>query len=657
MLCGAGSPRDSSVCGFVAIVSSAGLTTVDLERMRDRLAHRGPDGKGAWIGATRAGATVALGHRRLSIIDLSDAALQPMRDPQTGAQVVYNGEIYNYRELRTELAAFGETFRTQSDTEVLLACYRRWGEACLGKLNGMFAFALWDERAQRLFVARDRFGEKPCFHARLPDGGTVVASEMKAILAHPAFVARPHDAHVFAFSKGMTDPRSDETFFHGVRRLMPANAMRVAADGSIEAQWRFWTPDYTAVLDASDEKGHADTFRSLLENSVKQRLETSDVRVGACLSGGLDSSVMVGVLSRTTQAREGAFRNTISARFDDDPTVSEGTYIDAVLEGSGLEGSAVTPTAEGLMEESRCLHWHQEEPFLSASIYLEWCVQRRARELGCKVMIDGQGSDELLGGYQGYFPIYQRDLLRRGELSELWRNTTLFNARMAAEARKYVDSRRRFNASVGMDWRQLMGSAIYGRDAALPQAPGVPDGRPDQTFRHQLAYGMLYSSLPVQLHSADRSAMAFGVETRFPFLDHHLVDWATGLPDRLLVRQGWQKYILRRASAGLIPERVRWRVDKVGFAAPQDRWLRKSAVRDWVEDRLFSGPATALESYDRAVLHAAWRAHVAAHADHSWLLWRWISLNEWLSLFDTGTWGRALGAAPARDTAALGSEA
>jgi asparagine synthase (glutamine-hydrolysing) len=610
--------------------------------MRDRLAHRGPDGKGAWLGKSRAGTSIGLGHRRLSIIDLSDAAMQPMRDPQTGNVIVYNGEIYNYRELKSELAALGAVFRTQSDTEVLLACYRQWGDACLPRLNGMFAFALWDERNQRLLVARDRFGEKPCYYATLPGGGMAFASEIKAILAHGGLAARPHAKHVADFSRGTQDPRSEDTFFQGVRRLMPATALWIDAGGAIEKLWRFWTPDYTCTADASDEPAKVSAFRKLLGESVLQRLETSDVRVGACLSGGLDSSVLVGFLAGTEQARSGAFRHTISARFDDDPTMSEGDYVDAVLAGTGLEGSSVTPTAEGLVNESERLHWHQEEPFLSASIYLEWCVMRRARELGCKVMIDGQGSDELLGGYQGYFPIYQRDLVRRHEYLELARNTWLFNRRMAAEARKYVDSRRRFNHSVGLSWRALLGHARHAVEERLPQAAGVPDGSGGRAFRHQLAYGMLYSSIPVQLHSADRSAMAFGVETRFPFLDHRVVDWSITLPDRLLVHDGWQKYILRKAAAGLIPERVRWRVDKVGFAAPQDRWLR-SAIRSWVEDRLFSGPIRELETYDRATLEQAWQAHLSARADHSWFLWRWISLNEWLRLFDAAGWGSKMG--------------
>jgi asparagine synthase (glutamine-hydrolysing) len=472
----------------------------------------------------------------------------------------------------------------------------------------------------------------------LPGGWIAFASEIKAILAHGGLAARPNARQVAEFSLGAQNPLSDDTFFQHVRRLMPATALRVDAGGAIEKRWRFWTPDYTHTMQARDEAAKVAAFRNLLGESVLQRLETSDVRVGACLSGGLDSSIMVGLLAGTDQARAGSFRHTISARFDDDPTMSEGDYIDAVLAHTGLEGSSVTPTADTLVSESQRLHWHQEEPFLSASIYLEWCVMRRARELGCKVMIDGQGSDELLGGYQPYFPIFQRDLVRRREYLELARNTRRFNGRMAAEAEKYIDSRRRFNHCVGLSWRELLEYAWKGADERLPEAAGVPDGSGGRAFRHQLAYGMLHSLIPVQLHSADRSAMAFGVETRFPFLDHRLVDWSITLPDKLLVHDGWQKYILRKAAAGLIPERVRWRVDKVGFAAPQDRWLR-SAIRPWVEERLFSGPIRELDTYDRRALEQAWQAHVSGRADHSSFLWRWISLNEWLLLFDAAGWG------------------
>jgi asparagine synthase (glutamine-hydrolysing) len=640
------------MCGFVAILSPSPIAPTELDSMRDRLAHRGPDGAQSWIGRTPSG-YVGFGHRRLSIIDLSAAADQPMWSSDRTLVIVYNGEIYNYVELRAELESRGTTFVTRSDTEVLLEAYATWGQDCLSRLNGMFAFAIWDARRSELFVARDRFGEKPLFYTRLPDEGIAFASEMKALFAHPEVNVRADDDAVAAYVEGSYFEETETTLFDGIRRVPAAHALAVAPTGEILRSFRFWTPDYTALHERYDERDAAARFRELLERSVRMRLR-SDVPVGTSLSGGLDSSSIVALLAQMRDGGDVLTQNTFSGRFDDDPTLSEGPQIDAVVEATGAHPHFVTPSPEKLIAESERLHWHQEEPFLSASIYLQWCVMRLANEHRTTVLLDGQGADELLAGYQSYFPTHQLDLLDRNALFTALTTTYRFQRRLRRMSRRYTDSSRRFDQRVALS---LAGLLKRWRRAPAPAAGpyeiGVPPAVPGMRLRRQLAEALQYNSLPVLLRYADRNAMAFSRETRFPFLDHELVDWCVGLPDRALINAGWQKYIVRRAGDGLLPRGIQWRVDKVGYAAPLDAWLRGD-LREWAHDALFAGPVRDVAGYDAAELRRLWTEHEARRAEHSWALWRWISLGEWLRLQRQGAWKRGVGVAAA-PRAAVGS--
>lgn len=627
------------MCGFVAVIAPLdSLPRVVLDDMRDRLAHRGPDGARSWIGTTGV-AAIGLGHRRLRIIDLSEAAAQPMDGPSGATRIVYNGEIYNYIELRRELEGLGVRFRTASDTEVLLAAYETWGVACLGRLNGMFAFALWDERTKSLFLARDRLGEKPLFYARLPNGGLAAASEMKALFAHPDIPARPDQDALSLYTAGLYYEDGEQTMFEGIERLAPAHALVVDADGTIVRKWRYWTPRYDEFEEYDDETGLAH-FRTLLDRSIELRLR-SDVPVGTSLSGGLDSSYLVCKLAQFRGRSAVLSQNTFSSRFDHDPTLSEGPYIDLVTKTTGVNAFAVTPSPALLAEESALLHYHQEEPFRSASIYLQWCVMRVAAEHDTTVLIDGQGADELLAGYQFYFRNYQLDRLDRHEYTRLLLETLRFTGRLRRAGGAYENSRRRFNDRIAYSLPAL--AALWSRRPPVLAGPydvGVPEPVPGSRLRRQLAEALQYNSLPALLRYADRNAMAFSRETRFPYLDYDLVDWCTRLPDAAMVARGWQKLILRRACTGLVPRQIQWRADKVGYAAPLDVWLR-SELRDWARERIFGGHITELEAYDRPALERLWREHQAGVAEHSWALWLWISLNEWLDLSATSRWTTA----------------
>jgi len=631
---GALAARTADMCGIVGVISPALPIREDLlSAMRDRLVHRGPDNGSNWI---RQGGRVGLAHRRLSIIDISHLADQPMATADGNLRLVFNGEIYNYLELRSELAALGHVFRTRSDTEVLLTAFEQWGEAALQRFNGMFAFALWDERCRRMLVARDRFGEKPLFLGRGRFNTLVMASEMKAILVHPLVRCSVSERALERFASGAWYEDDELSFFENIERFPPASAAWFREDGSEEERWRYWTPDYTSINSDLTPREAVDRFSELLQRSVTLRLR-ADVPVGSSLSGGLDSSVIVGYLARERSSASFT-QNTFSAVFPEDPTMSEGKEVEAVATHTGVNSFQVTPDSLRLAQESALLHWHQEEPFLSASIYLQWCVARLARQHDTTVLLDGQGADELLAGYQFYFRQRQLDLLDQGRLALAIRESAKFNRRLRIASEQYQGAQRRFNASVAYSTDELH---KLGRPSSsvshYPDCVGTAPAKPGFRLRRTISEALLYNSLPMLLRYADRNAMAFSREGRLPFLDHELVDFCVSLPDDLYVRNGWQKWILRMAAGRTIPRSIRWRADKVGYAAPLDHWLRDS-LHGWAHERIMDTALHSLPGYDGQKMATLWQEHQSGHCNHSWELWRWISLSEWLCIYRSGWW-------------------
>lgn len=622
------------MCGLVGIISPGVPVREDLlSAMRDRLFHRGPDNGSNWI---RDGLRVGLAHRRLSIIDTSHSADQPMATDDGALRIVFNGEIYNYLELKQELQQLGHGFRTRSDTEVLLVALREWGEGALLRLNGMFAFALWDERSRRMLVARDRFGEKPLFVGKGSFGTVVFASEMKAILVHPLMRCSLDERAVDRYGMGAWYEDDELTFFEGIERLPPAHAAWFREDGSEERRWRYWTPDYTVIDTRIKPREAVERFSELIQRSVSLRLR-ADVPVGSSLSGGLDSSVIVGLLSRE-RSTSSFTQNTFSAIFPSDPTMSEDKEIEAVVSHTGVNSFSVIPDPLRLAEESALLHWHQEEPFLSASIYLQWCVARLALEKDTTVLLDGQGADELLAGYQFYFRQRQLDLLDQGRSALAMRETAKFNRRLRVASEQYEGSQRRFNASVAFSTDELRAlgkpsSSVFHYPYSVGTAPAEPGFR----LRRTLSEALLYNSLPMLLRYADRNSMAFSREARLPFLDYDLVDFCISLPDEYYVRNGWQKWVLREAAGATIPQKIRWRADKVGYAAPLDNWLRGELL-DWAYERVMHSQLVGMPGYEVQAVRALWDDHQKGYANNSWALWRWISLAEWLSIYGSGWW-------------------
>lgn len=610
------------MCGIVFILSHKPIEENLLAYMRDKLTHRGPDGFGQVIEKTRNGQWVGLAHRRLSIVDLSDNGKQPMENDDGTLIITFNGEIYNYKDIKKELINLGYNFKTQTDTEVLLKAYDEWGTDAIHKLNGMFAFIIWNKREQTVFIARDRFGEKPLYYAHIPSGGIVFASEIKAILAHPEIATEPSETKINSYVNRSADLyHSNLTFYKNIFVFSPSTYSIIDVNTGKKQESQYW--DSAEIISNKNDLINShdvfEKFHYLLNESIRKRLN-ADVDIGACLSGGLDSSTICSLVGKSGYHMENNF-SCFSARFDNDKTISEGYFIDLVLNDYKFQNFSVSPNEDDFLNDLENVYQHQEEPFLSASIFLEHNLYKKIKETGTKVILDGQGADEILAGYHYYFKDLQTDLLGQKEYTSLAKNTFNFNKRLKIEANKYHNVERRFNPNISYSFidiikikiNSFLGNKIH-----------------THALDNRIVEGIKYDMLPSQLHAADRNSMAHSIETRFPFLDYDFVDFCLTLDSKFLISNGWTKYPIRESMVNILPDEIRWRSDKVGFAAPQDYWLRNK-LKLWAHERLFKGPIVDIPGWNYEYLNNLWNGHQSGSTDYSWALWRWLSLSQWLN--------------------------
>ena len=537
------------IAGVLAHLSGRSVYMARLQAMSSVLLHRGPDGDGHWIDQS---ATAGFAHRRLSIIDLSIAAAQPMLSDDDRFVIVFNGEIYNYIELKAGLLREGVVFKTSSDTEVLLQLYIRHGASCLSMLDGMFAFAVWDNATRTFFAARDRFGEKP-FYYSLKDGYFTFASEIKAIWA---FFERlsPDWKLLQAHLDGSSMFDDVHTPFDEVVALRPSTWIQVR-DGKLE-EHTYWTinPDAESIPVSKQEA--TEEFLRLFTSSVRLRLR-SDVPVGSSLSGGLDSSSVVCCMAALGHAQQ----HTFSARFNSEK--DEGSWMDEVVGKTGVMRHDVWPDEKQFLSELEAITWHQEYPLASASVYAQWKVMQLPRAVGVKVLLDGQGADEYLCGYDElkYYAIWQ--LYREGKWADFSRERKLFN--------DYYGH----HGQLGMAFIFDPILSVFGCRRKV-----FKNG---YTLKQQLWYYTRYN-LGTLLRYADRNSMASSIEVRLPFLSHELVEFVFSLPENLIYRDGKTKYVLREALKPLLPDAIYNRTDKIGFAPPQQEWMRSTGFQRRLEE-------------------------------------------------------------------------
>ena len=583
-----------------------------IRRMNDRAAHRGPDGHGYFHAPG-----IALGHRRLAILDLNPRGAQPMARGDR-FQIVFNGEIYNFVELRAELEALGHAFVTGTDTEVILAAYAEWGPDCLQRFNGMWAFAIYDAKERELFLARDRFGVKPLYYiANAREFG--FSSEIKQVLSLlPSAVA---DSSVLLEWIALSfENHRPETMFRGVSSLPPGHRMWVKVpDGAFRME-RWYSLGTNERAGGMTPAEGARALLETLEDAVRLRLR-ADVRVGTCLSGGLDSSATSALASRLCRATGGGRFLAVHARATEG-AIDESCWASQVSKNEDLDLSVVTPSLEDFVSSLDDVVFTQEEPFLSPSIFMGWHVFREARAKSCPVMLNGQGADEVLLGYERYFTA--------ATIGQPWWRKLVSAYFESRRSRLTLFDALRYKAYFG--WSRVRGSRLRRRSFLREDVADRVDfswiERSAESFRdvrRMQEAEITCWQLPKLLRYEDRNSMRHSIETRLPFLDYRLVELGVSMPVCCKINRGWTKYALRLAMQGILAPDIVWRTDKVGFEAPTKTWIHgheREARGAIAESRIIGSIC------DREALLSGF-----GHMD-PWRQWQFLNLAAWERVFD-----------------------
>lgn len=554
------------MCGISGVYSERPLTQVgyDFVENANRVqTHRGPDDEGIYRGSH-----CILGHRRLSIIDLSVDGHQPMSDKTERYWIVFNGEIFNYIELRSELEAIGWRFKTKTDTEVLLSAYLHFGHNCLQRLNGMFAFAIYDSLEGSLFLARDRFGIKPLYYTH--QGDTLYfASESKALMDIPAVNRQVNTQALFDYFAFNRTDIFDETFVREIKRIPKGHYARLKGTHLSLHSW--WSPlDFTRTADTVNYAEAIQRVREIFVDSVRLRMR-SDVPVGSCLSGGLDSSILVGVLYRLALADK-SFQ-TFTASFIGHP-LDETGYIDDLNRRYPFRNHRTYPTAKDALKQLDRFVYHNDEPTTNASFFSQYQVMRLAKEMGVTVLLDGQGGDENFAGYQYFHGFYMNGLLRRGQyasfIKELSRNILRKQHISAYQTLIYQFAPPRLQAALIQKTVPFLKEGFFQEHIKNSRIFNEFFDSPD--LNTSLARHFQYK-LEHLLRMEDRNSMAFSLEARVPYLDFRLVEYLLGLEDGLKIHAGETKRLQKATLGSYTTQKILNRTDKIGFGTPLDEWM------------------------------------------------------------------------------------
>lgn len=660
------------MCGIAGILhfTEKSIDPIAIRRMTDLQHHRGPDDHGyAFFGPSGScfwqgrnleerpdqPARLAFGHRRLSIIDLCETGWQPMNSGEKQYWITYNGEIYNYLELREELKQLGYSFLGTCDTEVILKAYEEWGSGCVSRFNGMWGFAIWDVRKQLLFCSRDRVGIKP-FYYHADGERFVFASEIKAVLSALEEKTRTalNEPYLARFIiRGQLDD-GDDTLFAHVKQLPPGHCLEVRA-GQIR-QWRYWDIPQECIDRANhvipDEREAADHFRYLLTDAIRQQFR-ADVPVGTCLSGGLDSSSVVALATKALSGRLSTFTTEYQEQ-----EFSEGHYARAAAEAFQTDAHYITPAGTQYIDFIDRFSWYHDEPCPGPGLFSQWHVMQLASRQ-VKVVLDGQGADELMGGYPYYFNYYLTSLLSRVIRNQdrsaglkqyirdhhaIARHLNISNTRSYTAVLRHMASqklpewlraparplRRIFHRGLGAGPMFDLADCELLRKALPAYHPRPRRYRDD--LNEILYWELTRDNIPMLLQYGDRTSMAFSIESRLPFLDYRLIEYVGSLPYHFKIRANTTKYLMRRAMHGLLPDPVVNRPDKKGYPTPFGIWL-KGPIHDYVRDMLRSRSFTQRGIFRPDKVEVLLDQHCRDLRDHAWLLWRVINIERWLQVF------------------------
>lgn len=595
------------MCGISGIVDKGGrvVDPVAIECLTDPILHRGPDGSGYFLDRN-----LAFGHRRLSIIDLSEQGRQPM-SYRGRYWITYNGEIYNYLEIRAELSGLGHVFSSQTDTEVILAAYAQWGPNCLRRFNGMWAFAIYDVELQKVFLARDRFGVKPLYFSDAPRL-FVFGSEIKQLLVNAA-TAKANRRIVIESLLTSIDGHTEQTYFDGVTSFPQSHYGYYDLRTNRLSLVRYYALEVKEEFGSMRLADAARCFRDLFEDAVRLRLR-SDVRVGTCLSGGLDSSATSGIASRlyryaTDERFIGIHARSIDAETD------ESRFARLAADHLGIELHTVAPDTGAFLSTIGELVRTQEEPFGSPSMFMGWHVFKEAKALGCKVMLNGQGGDEVLLGYERYFAAFLSSVSIARFAREAWAQ-----ARHSRLGVGEVLAYQFYFTHPGLRLRRLKRRSFLWpqyRDAYEYEAI-KESARAFRDLGRLQVHEISTLQLPHLLRYEDRNSMRHSIETRLPFLDYRLVELCISIPAELKIHNGWTKFVLRKSMEDVLPDLITWRTDKLGFQAPERTWLgravgmMKDKVRQSAILREIADLDALVERFDSLPLSERWKYFMLA---------------------------------------------
>ena len=602
------------MCGISGIINLNGkpVGENDIRLMMEKMKHRGPDDEGVFIDGN-----VGLGFVRLSILDLSIAGHQPMHSHNNRYVIIFNGEVYNYIEIREELKNDFH-FKTGTDTEVVLAAYQKWGKSCLDKFNGMFAFVIFDKNTKQIFAARDRFGIKPFYYYR-DEEKFIFASEIKSIL--PLLKSRSiNNSIVLDYVAYNRTDHTNKTFFNGIKKLRHGYTLLINKTKIDFVQW------YNLRDKIKDKKTilSRDEYQEILTDSVKLRLR-SDVRVGVSLSGGLDSSSITSlVLNKLNLPNISSF----SAVYNTNESYDEYEFIK--LYSSQMDNMFYTyPSKETFLNDYKEFIGSHSEPVNDVGSYIQYKVMELVSKQ-VKVVLDGQGADEQLGGYHNFFGSYYKELLNSGKLLKFIKeNFHYLSQHKSPEALKYfiyyilpIKLKKSTNKlAKGSINKEFFNS--YSKDSSIISDIYHPLSLHDSLIQH------FEYKLEHLLKWDDINSMKFSIESRVPFLDYRLVEASLNLPSDLILKNGTTKYLLRESMKDILPKKIVERKDKKGFSNPRREWFKTPEFQELIFDTLNSNDFQNLNIFDVKDATQKYKNHLADKSDYSIDIWKWININEW----------------------------
>ena len=663
------------MCGITGIISFSLEKNIPelIKKMSDKLSHRGPDGEGfllfneteivpsftdntphhlvagkynfspsTHIHSIKFHPTGALGHRRLSILDTTEAGHQPMCTPDGKIWITYNGEIYNYIELKNELIKDGYSFKTQTDTEVILASYQKWGKNCIDHFNGMWAFVIYDPENQELFGSRDRFGVKP-FYYFLNDKIFAFSSEQKALLTMTFIKSSINEEAAFTYLASGISENKQQGLFQNIIELMPSECFSLNTRNHFFKKWNYYQLNYenkSLDFDVKYFNNAVDKCKELIENAILLRLR-SDVSVGSCLSGGLDSSTIVCFINKFLKIHElkqiGEQQKVFTACYNNYSS-DESHWAEMVVNQTNTKWHKCYPSPENLIEDFEKLVYHQDIPFFSTSTFAHYRVMKLAKEAGVKVTLDGQGGDEIFAGYDPHVISFWLELLRKGKISLLFKEFDISPSSLvsmnilSSNLMKYILFRfaplefTNFLLKKQPIFNILNKDFVKKNDFVLIEKK-APVGSSLNTILHDY---MTSHKLKVLLKTTERNAMANSIESRVPFSDDiNLIEFLFGLSACYKIHDKKTKYILRESIKGLVPEKIRMRKDKIGFATPESYFMNstKHELKKYITPDLvrFINTKALLSNWDNLFSNE--------NTKHSPWLWRLINFAAWKSVY------------------------